>query len=318
MVYSVAIDLGGTNIGAGVVSKDGELITKVSVPVADSSNIEGLLHEIAAAARLAVSDVGKEISDMLFMGVGIPGVCKSEKGPVFLAPNINWKEIDAVGFLEKELGIPVFLGNDADCAALGEYRRGFGNQFESMLMLTLGTGVGGAIVYKGKLFTGFGPYGGEFGHIPMVHGGVKCGCGKNGCFEAYASATALKRQTRELAAQHPESLIWEMCKGDLNNVGGRTAFDAADMGDATGAAVVEQYISYLADGISGLVNVLRPEVVILGGGVSNQGASLIDPLNEKVRSMCYANGGIEPPKVIKARLGNSAGIIGAGLLGITD
>lgn len=318
MLYSVAIDLGGTNIGAGVVDKNGELLTKVSVPVADSGNIEGLLHEVAEAARLAVSDIGMEISDMLFAGVGIPGVCRSEKGPVIFAPNIYWKEIDAAAALEKELGIQVLLGNDADCAALGEYRLGFGRQFKSMLMLTLGTGVGGAVIYDGELFSGLGPFGGEFGHIPIVHGGVQCGCGKRGCFEAYASAIALKRQTRELAAEHPESLIWEMCKGDLSNVGGRTAFDAADMGDETGAAVVEQYISYLADGISGLVNVLRPEVVILGGGVSNQGASLIDPLNEKVRSMCYASGGIEPPRVIKARLGNSAGIIGAGLLGFDE
>lgn len=318
MVYSAGIDLGGTNIGAGVVDKNGELITKVSVPVENSADTEGLLREVAAAARLAVADAGMEISDMSFMGVGVPGVCKGEKGPVFLAPNINWRELNAVDFLEGELGLPVFLGNDADCAALGEYRRGFGGQFRSMLMLTLGTGVGGAAVYDGKLFSGLGPFGGEFGHIPMVHGGVKCGCGKRGCFEAYASATALKRQTRELAMEHPESLIWEMCKGDLDNVGGRTAFDAADLGDETGRAVVEQYISYLADGISGLVNILRPEVVILGGGVSNQGASLIDPLNEKIRSLCYASGSVEPPRVIKARLGGSAGIIGAGLLGFKD
>ena len=167
----------------------------------------------------------------------------------------------------------------------------------------------------GKLFPGCNGFGGEFGHIPLVHGGVECNCGKHGCFEVYGSANALKRETREMAEQHPESVIWEMCEGDLDNIGGRTAFDAADKGDETGKAIVEQYISYLADGISGIVNVFRPEVVVLGGGVSNQGASLLDPLNEKVAKLCYANETIEAPKVIKASLGNSAGIIGAGMLG---
>ncbi|MBR2640262.1 MAG: ROK family protein, partial [Oscillospiraceae bacterium] len=176
-------------------------------------------------------------------------------------------------------------------------------------------GIGGGAVVDGKLFPGFSGFGGEYGHIPLVHNGVKCGCGKRGCFETYGSANALKRETREAAEQHPESLIWEMCEGNLDNIGGRTAFDAADQGDETGKAVVEQYISYLADGISGIINVFRPEVVVLGGGVSNQGASLLDPLNEKVRELCLAPETIEPPKVVKATLGNSAGIIGAGLLG---
>ncbi len=315
MRYSLAIDLGGTNIGAGVVSETGKLIHKVSVPVVNSSNIEKLLLEVAQAARLAAAEAEIELRDIAFLGVGVPGICRNEKGPVIFAPNIHWKEIDAAAVLEKELGLPVFLGNDADCAAIGEYRYGIGSQYSSMLMLTLGTGVGGAVIYDGRLFKGFGSFGGEFGHTPLVHGGAQCGCGKRGCFEAYASAVALKHQTRELAAEHPESLIWKMCEGDLSNVGGRTAFDAADMGDAVGAAVGEQYLNYLADGISGFVNILRPEIVIIGGGVSNQGASLIDPLNDKVRSMCYASGGIDPPKVVKASLGNAAGIIGAGILG---
>ncbi len=315
MRYSVAIDLGGTNIGAGIVSEVGELVHKVSVPVENRSNIDALLAEVAAAAKFAINEANMELSDMDFLGVGIPGVCRNEKGPVIFAPNIHWQEINAASILERELGLPVFLGNDADCAAIGEYRYGVGKQYKTMLMLTLGTGVGGAVIHNGKLFNGFGHFGGEFGHIPLVHGGVRCGCGKKGCFEAYVSAVALKRQTREAAENHQESLIWEMCKGDLSNIGGRTAFDAADMGDETGAAIVEQYISYLADGISGIVNIFRPDIVILGGGVSNQGASLIDPLNVRVSQMCYAYKGIAPPRVIKASLGNSAGIIGAGVLG---
>ena len=315
MKYSAAIDLGGTNIGIGIVSEAGELVYKTSVPVEDNQNPAALLAQMAEGTKQCIADSGRELSDIELVGIGVPGLIKGPKGPVILAANINWHNVDAVSFLEEKIGLPVILGNDADCAAMGEYHAGAGKQFESLIMITLGTGIGGGAVFNGKLFPGFNGFGGEYGHIPLVHGGVKCGCGKHGCFEVYGSANALKRETREMAEQHPESLIWEMCEGNLDNIGGRTAFDAADRGDETGAAIVEQYISYLADGISGIVNIFRPEVVILGGGVSNQGASLLDPLNEKVAKLCVANETIEAPKVIKASLGNSAGIIGAGLLG---
>ena len=315
MKYSAAIDLGGTNIGIGIVSEEGELFFKTSVPVEDNKNPEALLTQMAEGTKKCIEDCGIEKENIVFVGIGIPGLIQGPKGPVILAANINWHNVDAVPFLEEKIGLPVFLGNDADCAAMGEYHSGSGKQFQSLIMITLGTGIGGGVVIGGKLFPGCNGFGGEFGHIPLVHGGVKCGCGKLGCFEAYGSANALKRETREMAEQHPESLIWEMCEGNLDNIGGRTAFDAAEKGDETGAAIVEQYISYLADGISGIINLFRPEVVVLGGGVSNQGASLLDPLNEKVKELCLANETIEVPKVIKATLGNSAGIIGAGLLG---
>ena len=315
MKYSAAIDLGGTNIGIGIVSEEGELVFKTSVPVEDNKNPEALLTQMAEGTKQCIADCGIDPSEIVFVGIGIPGLIKGPKGPVILAANINWHNVDAVSFLEEKIGLPVYLGNDADCAAMGEYHSGSGKQFRSLIMITLGTGIGGGVVIDGKLFPGCNGFGGEFGHIPLVHNGVTCGCGKKGCFEIYGSANALKRETREAAEQHPESIIWEMCEGNLDNIGGRTAFDAADQGDETGKAVVEQYISYLADGISGIINLFRPEVVVLGGGVSNQGASLLDPLNEKVHELCLANETIEVPKVIKASLGNSAGIIGAGLLG---
>lgn len=315
MKYSVGIDLGGTNIGAAVIGEDGNIVRKLSVPVAEKDNIEALLSQISDTVKQVSAEAEMPLSEISFVGIGIPGVCRTKDGPVIFAPNIFWHEIDAAKKIEAQTGLPVFLGNDADCAALGEYRFGSGKDYPSMLMLTLGTGVGGAVIDGGRLFSGLGAYGGEFGHIPLVHGGAQCGCGKKGCFEAYCSAVALKRQTREAASSDPSSKIWELCGGDLSKVGGRTAFDAAELGDKTAAAVVEQYISYLADGISGLINVFRPAAVIIGGGVSNQGESLFEPLNEKVKALCYASESIAPPPVIKASLGNSAGIIGAGMLG---
>lgn len=315
MKYSAAIDLGGTNIGIGIVSEEGELVFKTSVPVEDNKNPEVLLTQMAEGTKKCIEDCGIEKENIVFVGVGVPGLIEGPKGPVILAANINWHNVDAVSFLEEKIGLPVYLGNDADCAAIGEYHSGSGKQFKSLIMITLGTGIGGGAVANGKLFPGFNGFGGEYGHIPLVHNGVQCACGRKGCFEVYGSANALKRETREAAEQHPESLIWELCEGDLDNIGGRTAFDAADQGDETGKAVVEQYIDYLADGISGIINMFRPEVIVLGGGVSNQGASLLDPLNEKVEKLCVASDTITAPKVVKATLGNSAGIIGAGLLG---
>ena len=315
MKYSAAIDLGGTNIGIGIVSEEGKLVFKTSVPVEDNKNPVALLTQMAEGTKQCIDECGIEKESIVSVGIGIPGLIKGPKGPVILAANINWHNVDAVSFLEEKIGLPVFLGNDADCAAMGEYYAGSGKQYRSLIMITLGTGIGGGAVADGKLFPGFNGFGGEYGHIPLVHNGVQCACGKKGCFEVYGSANALKRETREAAEQHPESLIWEICEGDLENIGGRTAFDAADQGDETAKAVVEQYIDYLADGISGIINMYRPEVIILGGGVSNQGASLLDPLNEKVAKLCVASETIEAPKVVKASLGNSAGIIGAGLLG---
>ena len=315
MKYSAAIDLGGTNIGIGIVSEEGELVFKTSVPVEDNKNHVALLTQMAEGTKQCIEECGIAKEDIVFVGIGIPGLIKGPKGPVILAANINWHNVDAVSFLEEKIGLPVFLGNDADCAAMGEYYAGSGKQYKSLIMITLGTGIGGGAVSDGKLFPGFNGFGGEYGHIPLVHNGVQCACGKKGCFEVYGSANALKRETREAAEANPESLIWELCEGDLDNIGGRTAFDAAEQGDETAKAVVEQYIDYLADGISGIVNMYRPEVIILGGGVSNQGASLLDPLTEKVAKLCVASETIEAPKVVTASLGNSAGIIGAGLLG---
>lgn len=315
MRFSAAIDLGGTNIGVGIVREDGVLVHHSSVPVKDTSSPESIISQIAEAVYLCAKEAEIKLSALEFVGIGVPGISDSKKGPVIFAPNISWRGVDLSFELERKLGLSVLLGNDADCAALGEYHFGCGKSYDTMLMLTLGTGVGGAIVTNGRLFKAFGPHGGEFGHIPLVHGGLTCGCGKRGCFEVYCSAPALKRQTREAATEHPESLIWEMCGGDLKKVGGRTAFDAAENGDKIGAAVVEEYISYLADGISGLINILRPDAVVIGGGVSNQGASLLEPLNDAVASLCYSHESVTPPPVIKAALGNKAGVIGAGMLG---
>jgi glucokinase len=205
------------------------------------------------------------------------------------------------------------MGNDGDCAALGEMWAGNGKGLNSGILITIGTGIGSGIIMDRKIFTGGTGVGTEAGHVPLVFNGELCGCGQHGCYEAYASCTALVRQTRAAMEKNKDSLMWKISQ-ERGKVDGRTAFSAAQKGDPTAQQVIDQYISYLAAGLAGLINVFRPEIIIIGGGVSNEGDPLLVPLNRKIYEYCYGSDVIAPPKAIKAKLGNDAGIIGAALL----
>ena len=315
MRYFIGIDLGGTNIAAGVVSKEGQLICKTSIPTGASRPAAEIVADMARAAQLCLADSGLELSQIEALGVGVPGAIDNDAGTVLFTTNLDWRSLPLADMLREKLALPVYLGNDADCAALGETLVGGAKEFDSALMITLGTGIGGGLVSHRKLFTGWSGVGIEPGHFTLVAGGVKCGCGNRGCFEAYASATALIRQTREAMITHPDCAIWNFADS-VEQVNAKTVFDAAATGDPVAKAVVDQYEEYLAAGIGGIVNLFRPHAVILGGGVSNQGEALLVPLREKLKKYCYASQYIAPPQVVKATLGNDAGIIGAALLSL--
>lgn len=315
MRYFIGIDLGGTNIAAGVVSEEGQLICKTSLPTGAGRPAEAIVADMARAVELCLADSGLEKGQIEALGVGVPGAIDNNTGTVLFTSNLDWRELPLTRMLQAKLGLPVCLGNDADCAALGETLAGGAKEFDSALMITLGTGVGGGLVSHRKLFTGWSGVGIEPGHFTLVAGGVKCGCGNRGCFEAYASATALIRQTREAMITHPDCAIWKFADS-VEQVNAKTVFDAAATGDAIAQGVVDQYEEYLAAGIGGIVNLFRPHAVILGGGVSNQGENLLVPLREKLKKYCYASEFIAPPQVVKATLGNDAGIIGAALLSL--
>lgn len=315
MRYFIGIDLGGTNIAAGVVSEEGQLICKTSLPTGAGRPAEAIVADMARAVELCLADSGLEKGQIEALGVGVPGAIDNNTGTVLFTSNLDWRELPLTRMLQSKLGLPVCLGNDADCAALGETLAGGAKEFDSALMITLGTGVGGGLVSHRKLFTGWSGVGIEPGHFTLVAGGVKCGCGNRGCFEAYASATALIRQTREAMITHPDCAIWKFADS-VEQVNAKTVFDAAATGDAIAQGVVDQYEEYLAAGIGGIVNLFRPHAVILGGGVSNQGENLLVPLREKLKKYCYASEFIAPPQVVKATLGNDAGIIGAALLSL--
>ncbi len=314
MYYTLGVDLGGTNTAAGIITEEGTLLGQASVPTRQTDP-DSVLAGIVSASKQAMQKTGISKKDLHAVGIGIPGLIASSKGPVIFAPNVGWKNTNPVPDLEKVFGVPVILGNDGACAALGEAVGGSGRQYRNIVMLTLGTAVGGGVVFDGTLFQGFGAFGGELGHIPLKRrGAAPCSCGRRGCFQQYASGFALIWQTRKVAQAHHESLIWDLCGQDLDQIDGRTAFRAAAMGDPMGKGIVERYIEDLSEGISGLINIFRPDAFVIGGGVSNEGDPLFVPLNQKVSGLCYASELIGSPPVIPAVLGSSAGILGAGLL----
>ncbi len=315
MRYFIGIDLGGTNIAAGVVSEEGELLRKTSVLTGASRTAEEIVSDMARAAEECLAGSGLARAQIDSVGVGVPGAVDDRTGSVLFTSNLDWRSLPLSAMLGGKLGLPVHLGNDADCAALGETVAGCAKEYESALMITLGTGVGGGLVSHRKLFTGLSGVGIEPGHLTLVAGGIPCGCGSRGCFEVYASASALIRQTREAMVTHRDSALWDQVES-VEQVTAKTPFDAAALGDPVAKAVLDQYEEYLAAGIGGIVNLFRPHAVIIGGGVGNQGENLLAPLREKLKKYCYASQYIAPPQLIQASLGNDAGIIGAALLNL--
>lgn len=312
--YRVGIDLGGTNIAAGVVDENCRIAAKYSVPTKAERPYEKIVEDMAKAVRLALQDAGISLEQCCSVGIGSPGICDSETGTVLYANNLGWKDVPLAAALQKRINLPCRISNDANCAALGEVAAGAAKGCKNAVLLTLGTGVGGGVVLDGKIFSGCHSAGAELGHTVLVKDGALCTCGRRGCLEAYASASALVRQTKRAAAEHPESLIWKLCGGDPERISGRTSFEAERQGDETGRRVVDTYLSYLREGVLDFVNIFRPECVILGGGICNEGARLLDPINAYVRHSCFGGEIVAAPEVIKAALGNDAGIIGAALL----
>ena len=309
----IGIDIGGTNLVAGLVDREGGLGHKASCPVDRSWTPEELVHQLAQLSLRAAREGNCPLGELEGVGAGFPGLVDSPAGVVVKTTNMPFRNTPFRVLFQRELDLPVYLGNDADCAAAGEYWAGAAKGYDPVLMITLGTGIGGGLVKGGKLYTGFGGAGLEAGHMLTHPGGEPCGCGNRGCWERYASATALIQQTRAAMEAHRDSALWEVCGGDLAKVEGRTPFQAARQGDQTALQVLERYQRELAYGLIGLCNVLFPEVICMGGGVSGADRDLLlGPVEELVRRGCFDKE--HPPKLVKASLGNDAGVVGAAML----
>jgi len=313
--YYLGIDLGGTDIKAGVIDEKYNLLAKHVVPTQAKRPAEEVIADMAAAGKKVVSMAGIRENDIVHIGIGVPGAVNRLKNTIILAPNLNWRNIDFIPMFKKHWDIPVFLGNDADAAALAEVYAGAARDYNNIILLTLGTGVGGGFVFDKKIFTGCG-FGTEPGRTIIVVDGEPCACGAKGCLEAYASVTALIREAVKIMKKYPDSLLHKLCDGDLSHVNGRIIFDAVKQGDPAAKIIVDDYVKYLGAGIASLCNALRPQAVILGGGVCQAGKPLFDPLDSIVESLIFKTGDGEIPPILKAELGNDAGIIGAALFGI--
>ena len=297
----IGIDLGGTNIKGAVVNERGEIIRQSTCPTHAEQGAEAVTATIADMIR----DLAKG-EDIAGVGLGCPGT-------VVYACNLGWINYDVRGALKKMTGFSVRLVNDANAAALAEVVAGAAKGAQSAVMVTLGTGVGGGVVIGGKLLTGYTGAASELGHMTIVADGEPCACGRRGCFEAYASATALIRMTREAMAKHPESAMHQIA-AEQGSVDGRTAFTAQQMGDMAGDEVVRTYVHYLSVGIANIVNIFFPEVVALSGGIANQGENLLAPLRREVSQQEYgAAYTAKHPRIACCTLGNTAGMVGAAM-----
>ena len=314
-MYYIGIDLGGTNIAVGIVDENGKILAKKSVPTGAERGEDAVIADMAKTSVDICSENGYSMDDIASIGIGSPGLVDKAAGVVVSASNLGFKRTELVEKFKKHIDKTVYLENDANCAAWAEAEAGAAKGTKHSVMVTLGTGVGGGMVIDGKLYSGFNFYGGEFGHVIIEASGKDCVCGRKGCWEAYSSATALSNLTKEYAEKNKDSLLWE-CAEKRGKFSGRTAFEAARMGDRTAQLVKEEYLKYLAVGIENLILTFQPEVVVVGGGVSNEGADLFEPLTEMVMKTAYGSKVPEDKRtrIEKALLGNDAGIVGAALL----
>ncbi len=299
----IGIDVGGTNLKAGLVDEAGNIVRVERVPL-DFQGPEKFAETLAELSKQVIQE------KVRWVGVGLPGAV--DGGDVLFTTNIPMENVPLEQLFRRHLDLPLLLGNDADCAAVGEFFRGAGQGTRDFAVITLGTGVGAGIIVDGKLRGGLASS--EAGHMVIIQDGEPCNCGRRGCWERYASATGLIQQTKRAMEAHPESLLHEIAAE--NGVEGRTAFQAAEAGDETALEVCRNYVNYLAGGLTSLINILRPEAVAIGGGVAAAPERLLlEPLREAVAKESFSRHGGRITNILPAELGNDAGIIGAAMLG---
>ena len=307
----LGIDLGGTSAKIGIVDGERRIVERTALPTGADIPFQEMIRRLAEALR---SMMGKFPDQIAQIGLGIPSSIAKKNRIVVHANNLGWRNRDAISELKRYVDLPVYLANDADCAALGEFLAGAGQGYDYVLLLTLGTGLGGGIIDHGKLFLGGNGCGFEPGHMIIRENGLACTCGRRGCLERYASATALIREVEQAAAAASSDLLRSMIAEGGGKANAKMAFDATAAGDVIAGRILEEYLHSLAVGISNLITLFRPNVVILGGGVSAAGEALFRPLRQWVGDMTYGAEVMGCPPIIPAELGNDAGIIGAAFL----
>ena len=310
-MYRAGIDLGGTNIKAGIVDENQKILVEDSVPTRVERPYQEIIKDMADLVKNLLNKVHATDAELSGVGVGSPGTVDAANGVVLYSNNFDWDNVPLAAELGKYFTCPIKVSNDANCAALGEVKAGAAREIKNAILITLGTGVGGGVIIDGQVFEGAHAGGAELGHTSLIFGGELCTCGRRGCVEAYVSATGLIREAKRAAEKDLQSVMNELCKGDLLNMNGKIPFDAAEQKDPAGMKVVNDYITYLGESIANYVNIFRPDVILLSGGICNQKEKLTEPLTEYIKTRCFGGEKAFIPEVRCAILGNSAGIIGA-------
>ena len=308
-MYTIGVDLGGTNIAAGVVNENCEIVFRGSVPTNAGRDFDEIIKDMGGLINKLLADNNISPEEVKYVGIGAPGVLDNEAGTVTDNSNIKWVNYPIREKLQQYINKPVFLGNDANVAAWAEYMGGVGRGTKNFLMLTLGTGVGGGMVLNGKLYTGSHNIGAEIGHTTFKAGGAQCGCGNHGCIEAYCSATALIKRAKAALEKDNDSSLAKAAK-----ISAKTVVDAAAAGDRLAVKIFDEYTDDLAQVIASMINFLDPDVIALGGGVANAGEFLLKPVREKYPKYVTFRA-MEKTQVLAAKMGNDAGIIGSAVLG---
>lgn len=315
MKYHIGLDVGGMSVKGGIIDVKGTLYAKKVIETEALNRTDEFIGDMAELILDLVKIAKVKKEDVRSVGLGIPGTVNGKEGIVTYACNIGFRNVPLAEILSKKTGIPVYLSNDANCAALGEVQYGSGKGYRDAIMVTLGTGVGSGIILDGAIYEGRLGAGAEAGHMTIRAGGEICGCGRRGCFEAYSSASALIRDTKRAIEENPDSEMKTVAERD-GKVSGKTAFEAYKQGDAAAKRLIEGYVENLGIGLVNLVNLFRPEIILLGGGISNEGKYFTDMVERYVNENAY--GGASNPYVVvrKAALGNDAGLFGAAALGL--
>ena len=313
--FIVGVDLGGTNIAAGAMPTDGtrEIAMRMAPTKAEEGSaavverIVTMIEDVIAQTR---AETGAERSDFLGVGIGSPGPLDRLRGVVIVTPNLGWRDFPLRDEVGSRVNLPASLDNDANCATIGEWWRGAARGGRNVVGLTIGTGIGGGLILDGKLYHGASDAAGEIGHTTIDSTGRRCKCGNYGCLEAYASGPAIAERAREALDVDGNSILHELVEGDASRITAATVFEASKRGDQMALEVVRDTAHFLGVGISNLINIFNPDLVVVAGGVTQAGDLLFDPLRAEVRRRAFKPS-VEACRIVPGALPLSAGVVGA-------
>lgn len=312
-MYDIGIDVGGTGIAAGLVDDGCKIVARKGIPTDRNMTAQAMSAVLESLTRELLAEKNISSDQIQSIGVGVPGTANLRTGCIEYANNLPCCQGNIEQLLREQISKKIYLENDANAAAWGEYLY-LGKKPESFVMVTLGTGVGAGIIQDGKILRGINYAAGELGHMTVRYNGIPCNCGRRGCLEAYASGEALIAQTQKVMAKKTKSLLWDLCRENRGYVNGKLVFDACRQGDKAAIKVVRKYAGYLSEGLANIINILQPEVLCIGGGISRSGDILLPLLRELTQEKIYSRDSADNTKLVAARLDNDAGIIGAAKL----